>query len=187
MKKTSLPARALSIALSSALAFTLMPSAAFATASEALAATAAESAQTEQAEDAETPASVEDTSETSEDGSAASTSGNTSASTEASAPVVVNEERAIAPTTTTASDEAPERIRVEVSVGATAVTVLSYNGMNFQIGTAADEPTATLVGLSTAPTGALDIPAQIVSNGITYPVTNIGSIINLGGGGRASE
>ncbi|WP_165062451.1 hypothetical protein [Adlercreutzia sp. ZJ154] len=72
------------------------------------------------------------------------------------------------------------RASVPVNLDADIATMLTYNDLNY----VADEATATatLVGFSTSPEGALEIPAQVVSGEKTYTVTNISSNIEMGGG-----
>ncbi len=180
MNKNSLPARALSIALSSMLAFTLVPSAAFAANADTA---AAEDAQVVQTDEAASAASEESAANSSD----ASTSAETSAA--ASAPAVVNEEHDLTAGSTAAAEteatQVPERIRAEVNVANNAVTVITYNNMSFQLSTDEGTPTATLVGFSVVPEGALEIPAAVTSAGTAYTVANISSPQNLGGGVRA--
>ena len=184
MKKTSLPNRAISVVLSALMAFTLVPSAAFAAGADAAASDAENTA----------PTATDDTASASDTANqdAYDTSADANAAPEdAAASSVISEQHALDVSAehgqAAAADDTPEMVRAAVSVqanGDQAGTLLSYNGLSFQVSTNAEgTPTAALVGLTATASGTLEIPAQIVSNGTTYHVTNISSNKELGGGG----
>lgn len=76
-----------------------------------------------------------------------------------------------------------ERVRATVSLNSDeAQTLFSFAGLNYAAN--ADGKTATLVGVAnTSLEGDITIPSEVVSNGITYAVTNISSTLELRGGG----
>lgn len=181
MKKNSLPCRAVSVVLSTLLAFTLVPSAALAAGTDALTADVDTAAPTDVTD-------ASDASSSSEPDQSASDI-NASSANDAASSAIINEQHAVNTSATddqsTAADDTPEILRAAVQVQAgndQAATLLSYSGMSFQLTQNAEGAlTATLVGFSTTPTGALDIPAQIEKNGTTYTVTSISAHKELRG------
>lgn len=164
MNRTSLPSRAISVVLSTTLAFTMMPAAAFA----AIADDAQSTSTTEAAEGA-----VDETATTETDTTAAEGAEGAPAATD-----IISESHSVQEPSATegeaapAATEAPQIMRAAVNVASTdeAVKVLTYNGMTFQI---TPEGTATLVGVDATAEGALDIPSQVVAGANTYIVSGV--------------
>lgn len=180
MKKTNMPSRALSCALACALAFTMNPITALAEdSSSAIVQEPQEAAvQPERAE------SVVDEPETEAAPEVQTPEVQTPVMHSAEVPVAVaaantedaaEEEGQPEPAASAAPSEQKSDLEIiagSVALDETPATMLGHNGLNYQVNP--DDPeTVSLVGWSTAPTGAMVIPAQIQTNTGTLAVTGI--------------
>lgn len=175
MKKTNMPSRALSCALACALAFTMNPITALAEdSSSAIVQEPQEAAvQPERAEsvvdepEAEAAPEVQTPVMHSAEVPVAVAAANTEDAAE--------EEGQPEPAASAAPSEQKSDLEIiagSVALDETPATMLGHNGLNYQVNP--DDPeTVSLVGWSTAPTGAMVIPTQIQTNTGTLAVTGI--------------
>ncbi len=174
MVKTSVPTRVLSVALAAALSFTLLPCEGMAFAVESISsadqsAEGVEGAQAQDGQDADASADVPAEGAGAVDRVSEDVELGLPAASAASQGGAASENALEAATDI-------EITRTSVSLDAAATTVLSYNGLMFQVSA---DGTASCIGWTgTAPEGELQIPAQAVAAGKVYPVVRI-----MSGGG----
>ena len=181
MSTLRMPKRVISSMLAAVLAITLIPSDVL---PEAYAASPEASASA--SDDAQANASAADAAKDTDASSQSSDAQQTSSASDEqmARPVAVTNSTEPLNANAAKSDKSDvERVRATVSLNSgDAQTLFSFAGLNYAAN--ADGKTATLVGVAnTSLEGDITIPSEVVSNGITYAVTNISSTLELRGGG----
>lgn len=176
MNRTATSTKAISILLAAVLAITLIPSAAL---PQAYAQAADADAQTQN------DATVSDEAQGAQDATDNANGADADAKPERPAGVVSSTERVAEGAAAARADVEMTRASVALTSGEGAMpTVISQSGMSFLVNEDAD--TVSLTGVDAdLDTACLDIPAQITVSGKAYAVTNIRTLLNLGGGVRS--